>query len=226
MCFSATASFSAAAVLGVTGIIALKKVKQPSQFMFGALPFLFAVQQTCEGLLWLTFMNRPDAHLVRVESYIFLFFAQFLWPFWLPLSFMLMEKDKRRKKILLLLAGVGILTSAMLGYRLIFCDITTQIKNHHIFYDIQSPQWIITTSSILYCIAIIIPPFVLKMKGSLFMAIMLLCSLLFSKLFFSEELISTWCFFAAILSAVIVYILHHSNTVNRPETIPGPELQA
>ena len=211
MCFSATASFSAAAILGITGVVALKKVKQPSQFMFGALPLLFAVQQTCEGLLWLTFTKAPDSHIVTIESYVFLFFAQFLWPFWMPLAFMLIEEDKRRKKILLIFASFGMACSIILGYRMLFYDITTQIKDHHIFYNIQSPQWIIITSRILYCIAIVLPPFVLKLKGSRFLAIMLFLSLLFSKFFFSEELISTWCFFAAILSVTIVYILHHKN---------------
>ena len=57
MCFSATASFGASAVLGAIGIIAVAKAKTKPQRLFATIPLIFAVQQLTEGLLWLSLKN-------------------------------------------------------------------------------------------------------------------------------------------------------------------------
>ena len=54
MCFSATASFGASAVLGVIGVAAVAKAKTKPQRLFASIPLVFAVQQLSEGFLWLS----------------------------------------------------------------------------------------------------------------------------------------------------------------------------
>src|SRR6187402_1838956 len=98
MCFSATASFGAAAVLGVVGGVAVTKAKTSPQKTFAAIPLIFAVQQLSEGLLWLSLKNDSLASSQSLLTYIFLFFAMAIWPFWIPFSVWLMEKDLKRKK--------------------------------------------------------------------------------------------------------------------------------
>ncbi len=56
MCFSAQASFGASAVLGIMGIYALRKAKQQERFL-AMVPLLFAIQQACEGIVWVTYAN-------------------------------------------------------------------------------------------------------------------------------------------------------------------------
>lgn len=51
MCFSASVSFSAGAVLSVIGVATLRQVKRPAEILFAATPILFALQQIAEGLL-------------------------------------------------------------------------------------------------------------------------------------------------------------------------------
>ncbi len=58
MCFSASASFGAGALLTGIGIIAIKKIESPRMLAFASLPVLFGIQQLCEGILWRTF-NEP-----------------------------------------------------------------------------------------------------------------------------------------------------------------------
>ena len=61
MCFSATASFSAAAVLLGIGTLTLRSALasrhayRRRELPFAAIPLLFAIQQLIEGVIWLTF---------------------------------------------------------------------------------------------------------------------------------------------------------------------------
>lgn len=58
MCFSATASFSAGALLLGIGALTLKSAlatRQRRALPFAAIPTLFAMQQLIEGVIWLTF---------------------------------------------------------------------------------------------------------------------------------------------------------------------------
>lgn len=207
MCFSAGASFTAAAVLGTIGIVSLRKVSSRSQLMFGSIPMLFAIQQASEGLLWLALTKDGYGPWQTPATYFFLFFAQFLWPIWIPTAMFLMEHNRSRKKWLLATVIAGILTSAILLYRLIVFPVNSEIQNHHIYYNIQSPKILIYLSSVLYVIAIIVPVFVLSIRGSKVLGIILTVSLLITRLFYEAYLISVWCYFAATLSVVIVLIL-------------------
>ena len=55
MCFSATASFSAAASLIGLCMLTLKSASRPRELLFGAIPLLFAIQQRSVGAIWLSF---------------------------------------------------------------------------------------------------------------------------------------------------------------------------
>src|SRR5437763_578905 len=67
MCFSATASFSAAAVIGSVGIVTLRSAAaKPDRriLALAAFPALFALQQVVEGLLWLDLVS-PEPGALR-----------------------------------------------------------------------------------------------------------------------------------------------------------------
>src|ERR1041385_1006208 len=116
MCFSASASFGAGAILSVIGLASLKKVKSSSQIIFAAIPLIFAVQQITEGFLWLALSHQNFASMRQGTTYIFLFFAQIVWPVWVPFSILKLEKRDNRKKIEKLLTGIGMLVSTYLAY--------------------------------------------------------------------------------------------------------------
>jgi hypothetical protein len=92
MCFSATASFGAGIVLSAIGVASLKKVIHPSQTLFAAIPILFAVQQLCEGFLWLALTHPGYSFLQDFTTYLFLSFAQVLWPLYVPLAVYLFQE--------------------------------------------------------------------------------------------------------------------------------------
>jgi hypothetical protein len=206
MCFSATASFATSAVLIVTGAVCLKKVHEPRYILLASVPIIFSVQQFSEGMLWLALKN-PQYYWSATAAYTFLLFAQVVWPVWIPLTFYLPEKDAVRKKILMGLLCLGILVSAYLAYCLLNYDMVFSISDHHIQYDIRSTSYFGWTSGLFYILAAVIPPFISSIKKAWLIAALVLLSYLISRLYFHDTLISVWCFFAAIISVVILIIV-------------------
>ena len=206
MCFTAGASFAASAILGTGGLVALAKSGYNKQTMFAAIPLIFSIQQLFEGFLWKAIAaNNADGKYLY--TLLFLIFAQIIWPIWLPLSIFKMEENPKRKNILGFIVAVGFITSIMLAMRMLFCNITSQASPNHIRYEIESPQWLILASSILYVISIILPGFVSQKKGMMVLATILLLSLLISAFFFNEYLISVWCFFGALASLTVIFVI-------------------
>jgi hypothetical protein len=90
MCFSASASFIAGTVLLAVGAVTVRKAQHKAELPFAAIPLLFGVQQLIEGVIWLTF--RFDAPLLNpAMTFVYSLFSHVLWPFYVPLSALLLE---------------------------------------------------------------------------------------------------------------------------------------
>jgi hypothetical protein len=207
MCFSASASFGASALLGVIGIAAIKKSTSSSQTLFAAIPLIFAVQQTIEGFLWLSLTHTAYASWHQPATYIFLIFAQVLWPTWVPLSIVLLEKHPLKKRILYAGLGTGLLVSVYLAYRLFTQNINSAIMGYHISYNIGIHSTVFHLSSVLYIAAAVIPPFVSSVKRMWLFGFTTAGSYVVSQLFFTNYVISVWCFFAAVISIAVFTII-------------------
>ncbi len=207
MCFSATASFSAGAVLTVIGIASIKRVQNPSQYLFAGIPLIFAVQQIAEGFLWLTLPNPDHLALQKGFTYAFLFFAQILWPVWVPLAVLMVAPKADRKKIQKILVGVGIVTGMFLGYFLIFYNVDAKISGHHILYSQLYPASFRTYGIILYILATIIPLYFSNVKNLWMLGKGILMAYIISAVFYSHYELSVWCFFAAIISITVYLII-------------------
>lgn len=209
MCFSAEASFSASIVLGVVGVIAVRKVKDPSQLAFASIPFLFSFQQLCEGVLWVALSNKEYAFLQPVTTYLFLIFAQVVWPTWVPLSILMIEKEPKRKKTLFIILGIGTLLSAYLTYCFIFYDLHAEISNHHIKYNLEFPHTdnLLWLTAIFYFIPTVISTIISSVKRMQILGMIILLSCVITRLFTLQYFISIWCFFAAVISAMVLFIM-------------------
>ena len=223
MCFSATASFGASAVLGVVGTISITKAKTPPQKLFGTIPLIFAVQQFIEGLLWISLKNADLAEWQSVLTYTFLFFAMAVWPFWIPFTIRLLEKDLRRKKNMNVYVWTGAFIAAGVCIILFshsvkavtpFCfscpdEMTVSVRDH-LHYEFDIPVLVkkmIVAFSILYIAATIVTPFLSSIKKMKWLGIVFLASYLFAISFYNGFVISVWCFFAALLSFVVLWII-------------------
>lgn len=208
MCFSAGASFGTSVVLGALGVVTLKKVKEPRQLPFAFIPIMFATQQFSEGLLWIG-LSDPAVHSSwqHFPVYIFLVFAQILWPVWIPFSVLLLEKDKIRKSILRILLIMGLSISGYLLYCMFVYDVSAEIRSGHIHYNLNFPVAFTWISGILYFIPTVISLFVSGVKRMPVLGTAIWMSFILTMVFFEDYLISVWCFFAAIISLIILVMV-------------------
>ncbi len=128
MCFSSEASFTASAVLAVIGIVTVKKVNHPSQLAFASIPFLFSLQQLTEGIVWVSLSHKELAFLQSTSTYLFLIIAQIVWPTWVPLSILMLEKNEKRKNALRLILGIGLGLSLYLTFCYLFYEVNAEIS--------------------------------------------------------------------------------------------------
>lgn len=207
MCFSATASFGAGIVLSTIGIATLKKASSPSHTLFAGIPLLFAVQQISEGILWLALPDPSQVQLQRVMTYAFLFFAQILWPTWVPLAILLPEKNPKRRKILKVITSGGVITSVYLGYCLLTYPVQAEIIGMHVSYLQDYPEGFFKMCiAALYGIATITPALFSSIKKMWILGVAVLISYIITAIFYEDYIISVWCFFASIIS-ITVYVI-------------------
>ncbi len=220
MCFSASASFGAGILLSAISIATIKHVEKPSQLYFACIPIIFSIQQFSEGFLWLALTNSHYAYLQEEMTYLFLFFAQIVWPSWVPFAILKLEKEEKSRTILKILLGIGISVSLYLGYCLIAFDTGAQIIDYHISYKQSYPIIWGGNGDYLYIIATIVPTLISNIKQMWTLGIIIFISYVITALFYSDYVISVWCFFAALISiAVLLIILKIMNLTKNPQPI-------
>lgn len=223
MCFSATASFGASAVLGAVGIVSMAKAKTNPQKTFASIPLLFAVQQLSEGLLWLSLKDADMASWQSSLTYIFLVFAMAVWPFWIPFTTWLLEKNAKRKKQIKIFVWIGAVVAAGVCFILFsypvkavtpFCftcpGSPSLTPRDHLHYEFAIPVLVknmIVAFSVLYIAATIVTPFFSSIKKMKWLGIVFMASYIFAIGFYRGFVISVWCFFAALLSFVVLWII-------------------
>ncbi|MCO6499839.1 MAG: hypothetical protein J5I47_05605 [Vicingus serpentipes] len=219
MCFSATASFGAGAIISVIGIAAIRKTERPSQLAFASIPLLFAFQQISEGFVWLSLTHPSYSFLQGIATYIFLFFAQIVWPLWVPLSIIMLKKKEKRKTIEKVLVIIGAIVSLYLGYCLLSFDVQAKAIGNHIVYKQDYPKIISTYGGALYLIATVAPPFFSDIKRMWFLGSAILISYIITAIFYTDYIVSVWCFFASIISMIVLAVMYELNP--SPKILPS-----
>ncbi len=200
MCFSATASFSAGALLLGIGALTLKLAHHPREVPFAAIPLLFATQQLAEGVIWLTFsVDKPP--LGTLMTYLYSFFSHVLWPAYVPFAVWLMEPPGRRRRLLFAFVAAGVTVGSYLLYMLIAFPVIAQPTGRHIEY--VSPHFFAAPVMTLYLMSTAISPVVSRHRLVQVFGVAALLSFATAYYFFATWFISVWCFFAALLSAII-----------------------
>jgi hypothetical protein len=208
MCFSASASFGAGVVLSAIGVVSIKKAKASSEILFAAIPLIFAVQQISEGFLWIALSHPGNQGLQQFSTYCFLFFAQVVWPVWVPLSILKFETNPKRKRVGWILTIIGAMVSIYLAYCLITYDVESRIIGFHISYLQDYPTGIGTTSAIFYMVATIGPPFFCSARYMWALGLAILISYIVTTIFYTDYIVSVWCFFASVISIAVLGIVY------------------
>lgn len=210
MCFSAEASLAGGVIISAIGIVTVTKVHKPSQVLFACIPLFFGLQQVTEGVLWLTIPGTGHDDLLQFSTYLFLIMADILWPIMIPLSVLFMEENKKKKKALrgLLLAGISL--SGYYSFCLLTYTVRPEIMGYHIQYTTDFPKSLSYPAFAVYLIVTITPLLISSIKKTHLLGFLMFSSCVVTAIFFTQFLTSVWCFFAALISAVIFWILRNS----------------
>ncbi|MCF8408053.1 MAG: hypothetical protein K9G36_03685 [Crocinitomicaceae bacterium] len=207
MCFSANASFGAGIVLSAIGVITIKKAQSSSQLFFASIPLIFGVQQITEGFIWLSLVNPTYSFLKYGAIYIFLFFAQVVWPIWVPYSILKFESTKKQGMAAKLLVIIGAIVSLYLAYCLLTFPVDAKTTGSHISYIQHYPSAISKYCGFLYIVSTILPSFISVNRRMWLLGTSIFISYLITTIFYTDYVVSVWCFFASIISIVILTIL-------------------
>ena len=203
MCFSATASFSAGALLLGIGTLTLKSAlaaHRRADLPFAAIPMLFALQQLIEGVIWLTFSHQSPL-LNAVLTHVYSFFSHVLWPIYVPLAVLLMEPEGWRRRALIAFVAAGAAVGLYLLYVLLAFPVVSRPTGQHIEYD--SPHFFAAATMTLYLLSTALSPLLSTHRMVVVFGALALLSFGAAYAFYATWFISVWCFFAALLSAVV-----------------------
>ncbi len=200
MCFSATASFVASGALAVTGGASVVKVKKWEEYFLAAVPFLFAVQQFLEGLVWLSIGSGNGLTTNWYAAYGFLFFAFVVWPTWVPLTAFLLEPLKKRKLMMLPFLGVGISMSAFLVYVMLTDELFVKMEGSHLHYIFLQAGDFSSLENLVYVAAVVVAPMLSSRRFGQVAGVLVFALYVIASLVSREMYVSVWCFYAAVLS--------------------------
>jgi hypothetical protein len=207
MCFSAAGSFAIAGVLTVVGGVSVARNPSRAHRLFAATPLLFAAQQAAEGVVWSTIHGDHHAALHRLAVTAFLGFAVVVWPVWLPASLQLIERDPVRLRLLGALVCFGALVALYAALLMTRLPHGAHVAGHSISYTYEDGSGMIPSELVGllgYLVPTVMPFFVSTATLARTIGVTLIGSLIATVVVQRDALTSVWCFFAAILSCLIL----------------------
>jgi len=201
MCFSATASFSAGAALLIIGAVTVRRARRRAELPFSLIPVLFGIQQLIEGAIWLTFPDKAPL-LNTVLTVVYSLFSHVLWPVYVPIAVLLLEPIPWRRRVLLAIAFVGGAVGLYLLYFIVSLPIVSQVQGGHIAY--VSPHFYAAVVMVLYVLGTCVSMLFSSHSRVRLFGLAAFVAFVGAYVFYAVWLISVWCFFAAVLSVIVL----------------------
>ncbi len=214
MCFSATVSYSAAAVLVTAGVYAVRQAKslQIPYRLLALTPVLFGIQQGFEGLVW----QQVDAgHAEAAVPYAlgFHFFSHFLWLWWFPLVSYLPESGRIRRKVFFGLGVFGAFAGGLVYFTILTHPelMSVAVREQSLVYQVTSPFSgpfsVPIPASALYALIVLVPLLLSSHMHFRIFGGLVALSVVLASVFYAYAFVSVWCFFAAVLVLYLVYMI-------------------
>jgi Family of unknown function (DUF6629) len=207
MCFSAGASFTGAVIISTVGVATVFRAETSSLKIFASIPLIFGIQQFSEGIIWVTLRSGGHESFQKAALIIYLISALMFWPVFLPFAMRSIEQEPQKRKLLMLFLIAGSIVAAYYAVCLLIFRTNPVIENHHIKYSGDFPKPLEIPVFLLYLLVTITPLFISSLKRTNIMGIIIFLSVVVSAIFYKEYLTSVWCFFAALISVVIFWII-------------------
>jgi hypothetical protein len=207
MCFSTVASFCAAAVLAAQGGVAVLVAPTRRHLPLAAVPLLFSVQQTCEGLLWRVIEVAPFNRAASPLVLTFLVFALCVWPAYFPLALLTIEPREPRRAALVVLTMLGWTVGGYLLACASFHRSDACLAYGNLYYFIQVDTGLKRAAPFLYLFSVAAPFSISSVRGTSWLAASLVGSFAVSACLFRAGFLSVWCFLAALLSGGFITVI-------------------
>lgn len=218
MCFSSSASFVVAAALVPVGVASVRYCRQErrSDLLPLALsPLFFSVQQALEGVVWLGLAPGGPAALAHPAALAYLFFAYAFWLAWFPWSALRLNRQALpgpRHRLLQTALVLGLLVGAGLWLPLLLDGTRLEpvVVNGSLSYSttLLADRWIsLGLGSTIYGVVIMVPLLLSSSRRLRGFAASVLAAFLMSHLLYAYAFTSVWCFFSALLSGSLYWIL-------------------
>ncbi len=210
MCFSAEASFAAAAILLPAGVAAIQRAyKTDRRYVpIAALPLLFGIQQVLEGAVW---TSNGNSQLVEQFSLAYMFFSWLAWPVWVPFSVYFLEPIRRRPLFVIFAIFGGILGGTQYfpyfahdnWLVTVFLGKAISYEGKELFdYIIGRPA-----TYVLY-VTFVIGPLLLSSHSNIrIFGLLVFMVLITTYVFFAFAYISVFCFGGGLMSLYIVWMI-------------------
>lgn len=202
MCFSATANFVGSGVLAAAGVVTLTRVKHRREFLFAALPTLFAIHQFIEGFVWLGLDGILSPAVAHDMGAAFMLYAQGLLPLLLPLSVFQFEADRKSRQRMVPFVVLGGATTLYILWALAAFPTEVYVRENTIVYMNQATNN--TAVAVLYVIATCGSLFFSKIRMMVVFGVANLVILLVVMAVRRYAFTSLWCAYAAVASVIIL----------------------
>ena len=201
MCFSASASFTAGVALLAIGVVTVRRARRQVELPFALIPAFFGFQQLLEGGLWLSFADKAPL-LNAVLTQLYSVFSQVFWPVYIPVAVLLIEPVCWRRRLIGVIALAGVVVALFLLRYLVRLPVVAQVSAHHIVYVFPHFHEVAATG--LYLLGACVSPLCSSHRSARLFGVAASLSLLATYLYYFTWFISVWCFFAALLSAIVL----------------------
>jgi hypothetical protein len=149
---------------------------------------------------------------VRLPALGFMLFSHVFWLFWIPFACYALETDALRKKLFYGLIFVG----AALGLSMyiplwLYPDWLRVLVTEHsidykttLIYDAYVPR---IALRVFYAVIVLTPLLLASDRTIKIFGLIIAVSVAFSSIYYGYAFISVWCYFAAVLSLYILFIV-------------------
>ena len=211
MCFSPGADAVVGGMVVVVGVDALRQVREPKQVLIASLPVLFGLHQLDEAFVWLGLQGRVAESIERISIWGYLLFALALMPALVPLAVLAVERSPLRRRVIGLLALLGIGVGVSLGVSLFRGSVNAAIDGRYIAYDVSALSQGRQLTA-LYVVAACGALVACSYRDLAALGLMNLVAVPVLMWLTVSGFVSLWCFWAAIVSVVIDLHLRRSAT--------------
>ena len=192
------------AVTAVVAASTLKRNSSSDSRLLAAIPAIFAVHLFASALVWLGLSAKLPSDALRLATDLYLFVAFVLWPTYIPICLIPIERKLGRRIALSFLALIGIFVS--LSYLQAIANGHGTANLEHLYVDFHVSN-VPALTGVLYFLTTCGAALVSSNRKIFIWAIANLVIVLFLVSTENHGLPSLWCFWAAATSIWIWYLV-------------------